>query len=242
MKTKLALDKSALKYRFVGSKAIEIYGFENYENLLWVRHNTAIKVKNYYCDKVSVNEGYESVLILLLDENLNFKKVISVLDNLWMDESEETQKSKRTWKLPIYYDVNEADVLQVAQHCKLSPESVISTHLYGHYLVEFIGFLPGFPYLSGLSEELFIPRKQTPSRAIESGSVAIAAGQCGIYPRESPGGWYILGKCPLDFFNVKRKQPSFLEIGDAVQFYQINQREFEFVKSQPMNPIDYLNG
>jgi inhibitor of KinA len=199
-------------------------------------------VQNYYGHKVSVNEGYESVMILLLDEDLKLSEVIAELENALNDLPEETQQSKRTWKLPICYDVNGADLFQVAQYCKLSTELLISKHLNGLYMVEFIGFLPGFPYLSGLSEELFIPRKQTPSRAIESGSVAIAAGQCGIYPRESPGGWYVLGKCPLDFFNVKRAAPGFLEIGDAVQFYQINQREFDFLKSQPMNPIDYLNG
>lgn len=236
------MDKSALKYRSIGSRAVEIYGFETSENLLWVRHERATMVQNYYGHKVSVNEGYESVMILLLDEDLKLSEVIAELENALNDLPEETQQSKRTWKLPICYDVNGADLFQVAQYCKLSTELLISKHLNGLYMVEFIGFLPGFPYLSGLSEELFIPRKQTPSRAIESGSVAIAAGQCGIYPRESPGGWYVLGKCPLDFFNVKRAAPGFLEIGDAVQFYQINQREFDFLKSQPMNPIDYLNG
>jgi inhibitor of KinA len=236
------LDKSALKYRSIGSRAVEIYGFETSENLLWVRHETATMVQNYYGHKVSVNEGYESVMILLLDEDLKLSEVIAELENALNDLPEETKQSKRTWKLPICYDVNGADLFQVAQYCKLSTELLISKHLNGLYMVEFIGFLPGFPYLSGLSEELFIPRKQTPSRAIESGSVAIAAGQCGIYPRESPGGWYVLGKCPLDFFNVKRAAPGFLEIGDAVQFYQINQMEFDFLKSQPMNPIDYLNG
>jgi inhibitor of KinA len=236
------LDKFALKYRSIGSRAVEIYGFETSENLLWVRHETATMVQNYYGQKVSVNEGYESVMILLLDEDLKLSEVIAELENALNDLPEETQQSKRTWKLPICYDVNGADLFQVAQYCKLSTELLISKHLNGLYMVEFIGFLPGFPYLSGLSEELFIPRKQTPSRAIESGSVAIAAGQCGIYPRESPGGWYVLGKCPLDFFNVKRAAPGFLEIGDAVQFYQINQMEFDFLKSQPMNPIDYLNG
>jgi inhibitor of KinA len=236
------LDKSALKYRSIGSRAVEIYGFETSENLLWVRHETATMVQNYYGHKVSVNEGYESVMILLLDEDLKLSEVIAELENALNDLPEETKQSKRTWKLPICYDVIGADLFQVAQYCKLSTELLISKHLNGLYMVEFIGFLPGFPYLSGLSEELFIPRKQTPSRAIESGSVAIAAGQCGIYPRESPGGWYVLGKCPLDFFNVKRAAPGFLEIGDAVQFYQINQMEFDFLKSQPMNPIDYLNG
>lgn len=236
------MDKSALKYRSIGSRAVEIYGFETSENLLWVRHETATMVQNYYGHKVSVNEGYESVMILLLDEDLKLSEVIAELENALNDLPEETKQSKRTWKLPICYDVNGADLFQVAQYCKLSTELLISKHLNGLYMVEFIGFLPGFPYLSGLSEELFIPRKQTPSRAIESGSVAIAAGQCGIYPRESPGGWYVLGKCPLDFFNVKRAAPGFLEIGDAVQFYQINQMEFDFLKSQPMNPIDYLNG
>jgi inhibitor of KinA len=133
-------------------------------------------------------------------------------------------------------------LLAVSATLEISPTDLIELHTYATYQVEFIGFLPGFPYLSGLPEELQIPIKETPSRAIAAGSVAIAAGQCGIYPRQSPGGWYVLGQSPLSFFDVAQESPSFLEIGDHINFYTIDKNQFEFLLHKNTDVKKFLHG
>ena len=81
-----------------------------------------------------------------------------------------------------------------------------------------MGFTPGFPYLGGLPESLVTPRLETPRAVIPAGSVGIAEGQTGVYPVDSPGGWRIIGRSPLVFFDPKRETPSLLAAGDYVRF------------------------
>ncbi|WP_194852259.1 5-oxoprolinase subunit B family protein [Nonlabens antarcticus] len=231
-----------MQYRLVGTKAIEIYWKETNQDLLSERHAAAQSIQDYYGHKVAVNEGYQTILILLLSSKLNTNTVILEVKDLLSVLKTNFISKPQTWKLPVYYDVDGQDLIELSTSCHLSRESVIEKHLLGLYQVEFIGFLPGFPYLSGLSQELQIPRKQTPSRSIPAGSVAVAAGQCGIYPQESPGGWYVLGRTPVSLFDVNRAQPGFLEIADNVSFYKIDKAEFEFLKSENLNPEKFLNG
>jgi KipI family sensor histidine kinase inhibitor len=86
------------------------------------------------------------------------------------------------------------------------------------YRVAFIGFLAGFPYLLGLPPALAVPRLSAPRPRVPAGSVAIAAGQCGIYPRQSPGGWRLLGRTKAPLFDPAWSTPSLCLPGDAVRF------------------------
>jgi KipI family sensor histidine kinase inhibitor len=88
------------------------------------------------------------------------------------------------------------------------------------YRVAFIGFLAGFPYLLGLPPALALGRLATPRPRVPAGSVAIAAGQCGIYPRQSPGGWRVLGRTRAPLFDPTRPVPSLCSPGDTVRFVQ----------------------
>jgi KipI family sensor histidine kinase inhibitor len=89
-----------------------------------------------------------------------------------------------------------------------------------------IGFAPGFPYLSGLDPALALPRLATPRTRVLAGSVAIGGAQTGLYPRESPGGWRLIGRTPLRLFDPARASPSLLAPGDRVRFVAIDAREF----------------
>ena len=95
------------------------------------------------------------------------------------------------------------------------------------YLIYLIGFMPGFPYMGELPEGLVTPRLKTPRLSVPAGSVAIAQKQTGIYPMESPGGWQILGRTPVRMFDPGKTPPSYLRMGDRVQFYPISEKEFE---------------
>lgn len=110
------------------------------------------------------------------------------------------------------------DLLAVAAALRLSPEAVITLHSEAAYTVGAIGFSPGFPYLLGLPPQLTLPRRVTPRATVPAGSVAIAAGQAGIYPQATPGGWHVLGRTESQLFAPDRAPPALLAVGDRVRF------------------------
>ena len=110
------------------------------------------------------------------------------------------------------------DLEDVARTCGLTPDEVCRRHLAAEYVVCFIGFLPGFPYLGMLDAQLRVPRRATPRQRVPAGSVAIAGEYSGIYPWESPGGWHIIGNTELTMFDVDATPPARLAPGTRVRF------------------------
>lgn len=136
-------------------------------------------------------------------------------------------------ELPVWY-LSHWDLSRVAEHCGLTPEQVIQRHSEQDYLVYSIGFAPGFAYLGQLAEALATPRLSTPRSKVPKGAVAIADRQTAVYPAESPGGWNILGLCPLPLFNPdalsqaeQDEQPVLpFTVGDSVRFKPVSRDEF----------------
>ena len=136
-------------------------------------------------------------------------------------------RAPHSLKVPVCYDREFAlDLEDVAQHCGLSPNEVVTCHAAARYHVRCVGFTPGFPYLSGLPRVLTTPRRATPRTAVPAGSVAIAGGQAGIYPLRSPGGWNIIGRTPLHLFDVTRQPAAWCVPGDRLRFVAITREEF----------------
>jgi inhibitor of KinA len=133
----------------------------------------------------------------------------------------------RTVEIPVCYNgAFGPDLEYVARRAKLTPQEVIASHTRGKYLVYMIGFAPGFPYLGGMSKKLATPRKKNPRERIPAGTVGIAGNQTGIYPIETPGGWQLIGRTPLQLFDPNREHPSLLQAGDLVRFVAISEQEF----------------
>ncbi len=97
------------------------------------------------------------------------------------------------------------------------------------YRVNCVGFIAGFPFMSGLPPELATPRRAAPRKEVPAGSVGIGGAQTGIYPRNSPGGWNLIGRTPLRLFDVQRDPPTILQAGDRVRFRKISREEFDAV-------------
>lgn len=130
-------------------------------------------------------------------------------------------------EVPVLYGGEHGpDLDSSAAELGLSTQQLIERHTAGDYTVAMIGFAPGFPYLSGLDPALALPRLATPRARVEAGSVAIGGAQTGIYPRESPGGWRLLGRTPLVLFDPQRGSPSRLQPGDRARFVAIDADEF----------------
>ena len=118
------------------------------------------------------------------------------------------------------------DLREVARHAGIDEADVIALHAAGAYRVAMIGFAPGFPYLLGLDPRLQAPRLAQPRTRVPAGAVAIGGAQTGIYPRELPGGWRIIGQTPLVLFDAGRATPALLSPGQRVHFRAIDAQGF----------------
>ncbi|WP_026313991.1 5-oxoprolinase subunit PxpB [Actinomadura flavalba] len=119
-------------------------------------------------------------------------------------------------EIPVVYDGD--DLADVADLAGLSVEEVIARHAGAEYTVAYLGFSPGFGYLTGLPEELHVPRRDTPRTSVPAGSVAVAGPYTAVYPSPSPGGWRLLGRSALTLWDVTREPPSLLRPGMRVRF------------------------
>jgi inhibitor of KinA len=156
-----------------------------------------------------------------------FDKVVNYLGNLHQQKKTTSLKTGETITIPVCYGgAFGPDLEEVAGIHQLSVDEVISLHSKAVYTVYMIGFVPGFAYLGGMTEQLASPRKETPRAAVPAGSVGIAGEQTGVYPLQTPGGWQIIGQTPLRLFDAARPQPSLLKAGDKVVFTPIDLKKF----------------
>lgn len=132
----------------------------------------------------------------------------------------------RVVEIPVSYGgASGADLDEVAAQHGLTPAEVIRQHVAGNYLVQAIGFLPGFAYLGGLAPAIATPRRATPRREVPAGSVGIGGAQTGVYPVRSPGGWNLIGRTSLRLFDPGRAEPALLRAGDRVRFRAVDAAE-----------------
>ena len=166
-------------------------------------------------------------LTLFLKSKVNLQKTLKVLESLYFDNTVSLSLNPKTWYIPVCYDSSFAiDLQKLAGEQKMSVDTVIKLHVEPIYTVDFLGFLPGFPYLSGLNPRLYAPRLNSPRLNVAKGSVAIGGNQTGIYPVKSPGGWHIIGRTPLNLFDVKKCNPCFIQPMDKIKFQAISLEEF----------------
>tara|TARA_B100000482_G_scaffold189746_1_gene171643 strand:- start:2363 stop:3043 length:681 start_codon:yes stop_codon:yes gene_type:complete len=157
-----------------------------------------------------------------------FKELKSKIISLLSDDSIKIKSNKkRNWKIPICYNPELAlDIKNVSEILKIDTKEFIEKHKKSSYIVDMIGFLPGFLYLGGLDNFLSLPRKKVPRKIIPKGSIGIAEKQTGIYNIESPGGWNIIGRTPLELFDKNSEPPIKIRQGDSITFYEVDINEF----------------
>lgn len=116
---------------------------------------------------------------------------------------------------------NEYDLQAVADKTQCSVKQLIEQFCSLTFTVMLNGFMPGFPYMSGLPHHLQLPRLSTPRLKVPKGAVAIAETYCGIYPESCPGGWHILGTTEHVLFDIRQSPSATFQSGDTVQFFAI---------------------
>lgn len=169
---------------------------------------------------LNYHPAYASVMLrydpLRLEPGAIEREVLSRLARLTLEDA---AAGGPIVEIPVRYGGTDGpDLGEVARLTGLDEDAVIARHAGAEYRVAFLGFTAGFPYLTGLSGTLSVPRLQTPRTRVPAGSVAIAGTQAGIYPLECPGGWRLIGRTPLPLFRPESRSITMLHMGDRVRF------------------------
>ncbi len=169
---------------------------------------------------------YRSATVHYRPEVFSYEELNQLLLSLTQGGPEEGEELPVV-EIPVCYGGEYGpDLLEVAQHCSLTPEEVIARHTAPTYRIYMLGFTPGFPYLGGMDPSIAAPRRKEPRIHIPAGSVGIAGEQTGVYPIVSPGGWQLIGRTPLRLFDPQREQPILLSAGAGIRFVPIDEETF----------------
>jgi KipI family sensor histidine kinase inhibitor len=161
-----------------------------------------------------------TVLVRFLPGAARSAQIADWLGSLRVDQAQ--QVAGPLVELDVHYDGE--DLAEVARLTGLSVPEVIATHTGQEWLVAFSGFAPGFGYLRGgpAGEVLGVPRRDEPRVRVPAGSVGLAAGYTGIYPRASPGGWQLIGRVEALLWDAERDPPAVLRPGVRVRFRDVD--------------------
>ena len=172
--------------------------------------------------------SYASLLIIYDPLQAGHSEILEMLKDCLKQKTAETEDAAgRQVALPVFYSPEVGpDLLSLAKAKDLSPEDVIRLHHERVYRVYAIGFAPGFAYLGQVNEQLVTARLATPRATVPRGAVGIAGQQTAVYPNESPGGWNLIGRCPIRMFDPCVMNGSKVNVGDCVRFEPIDRETF----------------
>ena len=160
-------------------------------------------------------------------------QLVAAIRPLLSQAPEPDGNAARVWELPcLFADAVAPDLKALEDTLNLDRAQIIRTMTDTPLQVHALGFLPGLPFMGDLPETLGLPRRAEPRARVPAGSVAIANRQCVIYPWESPGGWHILGRCPVPLFDINQPRPALLASGDRVHLRAVEEEEFDSLQAE----------
>ena len=171
--------------------------------------------------------GYRSVMVYVDPLADAAGRVPDVVERIARDPDVGSSATGSRIDVPVCYDPPYGpDLADVAAFAATSVEDVVARHLAREYRVYVVGFVPGFAYMATVDPHIAAPRRSSPRLQVPPGSVAIAAGQTGIYPAATPGGWNLIGRCPVRPYDPSRAGPFLFHAGDLVRFRRISRDEY----------------
>jgi len=183
-----------------------------------------------------VTPSYTTILIEADNSRLDMDQLENELLKIARDEcdsshDDEAVHSGELIELPVYYHSEVGpDLEAVAENGQLTTDQVVAIHSGKEYTVCAIGFAPGFAFLADVDERIVTPRHERPCAKVVRGSVGIAGRQTAVYPADTPGGWKIIGNCPLPLslplFGDEESAVSIFKVGDRVRFLPIDRETF----------------
>ena len=195
----------------VNSKVIRYFKSIQREKIIGV--NNLAPSYNKLIISFDLNQtNYNELKYKILDLNLNTK-----IKNL-----------KKKIDVPICCDDEfSLDIERIENKFKKSKSEIINLFLENNYFCYMTGFIAGMPFLGDIDKKIQLNRLETPRVKVPKGSIGLTEQFCNIYTFESPGGWNIIGKTPINIFNPANKnKPNLIEPGDEVKFYEIKKKEY----------------
>ncbi|MDO5494676.1 MAG: carboxyltransferase domain-containing protein, partial [bacterium] len=142
-------------------------------------------------------------------------------------------------EIDVLYDGEDLD--DVAELLGLSRDGVIEAHTGQIWTAAFGGFAPGFTYCVGENDSLNVPRRETPRTAVPAKSVAIAGHFSAVYPKQSPGGWQLLGRTHTQMWDGNAEKPAYVAPGNRVQYRAVREL-VEVAERAPEKPEETSHG
>jgi inhibitor of KinA len=172
--------------------------------------------------------GYRSVMVYIDPLSERAAGIERQLEDIATAPSAAGDMTGARVDVPVCYDGPYGpDLAEVASFGTCSIDEVIARHLALEYRVFVVGFVPGFAYMASVDPRIAAPRRSSPRLRVPAGSVAVAAGQTGVYPAETPGGWNLIGRCPVKPYDADRAEPFLFHPGDRVRFRRISEAEYK---------------
>ena len=189
---------------------------------LWIRRSSPAWLYNHCY-------GFGRLSLMFDASTTTESRVLQAIETALKEECiDEKDRPDKFVKILTCYDPRVApDLNVVAEQLKLSIEDLIAIHSQRDYRVLATGFVPGFSYLGETDSRIQLPRKDTPINRIPAGSVAIAENQTAIYPKETPGGWHLIGRVVGSIVSITANSINAkLGMGTAVRFQRIPYDQF----------------
>ncbi|NUR16634.1 MAG: allophanate hydrolase subunit 1 [Dermatophilaceae bacterium] len=162
-------------------------------------------------------------LLLAFDERVtSHGRLADIVEAVDVDSSHAAATPAGSVTIEVVYGGE--DLAEVASLTGLSVDEVVRRHTAAEYVVAFTGFAPGFAYIAGGDPALVVPRRPTPRTQVPAGSVALAGEFTGIYPRQGPGGWQLVGCTNAPLWDLGRTPPALLTPGTSVRFEAVDPR------------------
>ncbi|QDH80128.1 5-oxoprolinase subunit PxpB [Echinicola soli] len=220
------------KYKHISPMILELYWPASIdESTLMEMMSMKTHIQKIWQDELlEVSMGYHC-LSLHFKSPFRLNDVLNELEHIAeKNGGSPVDFTRKKWMIPVWYSGK--DLEKVAKHTGMAPDKIITLHQTPNYLLHFYGFMPGFMYLGGLDNQLFVPRKKQPDPLIEKGAVAIGGKQTGIYPMNSPGGWNVIGRTPVQLFDVKSDPPLKPQPGDKIKFEAVTEESYQDIISE----------
>lgn len=162
----------------------------------------------------------ESTLLVSFDPAVVTRAAVSTIIEAAWDErrAPDVLVAGGEVAIPVHYDG--PDLAAAAALLGVAAGELVDRHTTVLFTAAFLGFAPGFAYLTADGDPFAVPRRDTPRASVPAGSVALGGRYCGVYPRESPGGWHLIGRADAVLWDEHREQPALLAPGTRVRFHR----------------------
>jgi inhibitor of KinA len=177
--------------------------------------------------------SFRSLLVYYDPGQTGFEALCAGLGELAEQATTATLPPARVVELPCCYDPEFGlDLAAAAERLGLTVDELVRLHAGAEYLVYFVGFTPGLPYMAGVPERIRLPRLETPRVKVPAGSVGLGGAQYCIYSVESPGGYWLLGRTPVRLYDPEAPEPTLLRPGDRVRMRPIDRAEYDAIAAR----------